>query len=41
MTKHVYERAYKDLIDLNEVADALFVKKMLKGVNHELIKVKK
>lgn len=35
-TKNLYEQSYKDLMDLGEVADAIFLKKFIKAVTHEL-----
>lgn len=39
-TKRKYEQAYKDLMELGEVADALFIKKLIKKVSNELTEAK-
>lgn len=38
-TKLLYEQSYKELMDIGEVEDALFVKHMIKNVSCELAKV--
>lgn len=40
-TKALYEKAYKDLMDMGEVAGACYVRCLIKDVDHELKKAEK